>query len=713
MSKTIILFSTKGGVGKTLLATNIAFGLAKKKRKVLLVDFDLDAVGDICRITDLEPKKGIVDIMYNLKKEKPVNIQDFIINHWVGVDFIPVAVRPHQISHFVPELIKNVFSFFKERYEFIIVDGGKAFSEALVKLFEEANLLLLVVTPDVLSVYQTKWTLDTLQSLYFPLKMVKIILNRAESLASIDFQEISSALPCEIILKVPSEGKVAMLSINKRVPLILEFPRSGIARSLDSFAEMLLSREDLFLEKREVKETELPFIKRDRFLERSTSIEEKAVEEVEEKEDEIILLKQRIHQKLIESLNLRNLDLKTFTNPQRLKELRNKAEGIIADALAEETNSLIASVEVRKKIAKEILDEAFGLGPLEDLIRDPEVTEIMVNNKDQIYVERKGKIELTSKRFISNEQVKIVIDRILAPLGRHVDESNPMVDARLPDGSRVNAIIPPLSLTGPTLTIRKFRKEIFSLEDLIKLGTLTKEIGEFLKACVLGRKNIIISGGTASGKTSLLNVLSLFIPDEERIITIEDAAELKLNQTHWIRLESRPPNIEGKGAVTIRDLFRNSLRMRPDRIIIGECRGAETLDMLQAMNTGHDGSMTTLHANSTQDVLVRLDSLILMSGIELPIRAIREMIASAIDLIVHLQRFPDGSRKVVQVTEVAGMLDEVHVNLKDIFIFKEKGIDSQGRVIGKHLPTGYIPTFFEELRLKGLPISEKIFQKPS
>jgi len=288
-----------------------------------------------------------------------------------------------------------------------------------------------------------------------------------------------------------------------------------------------------------------------------------------------------------------------------------------------------------------------------------------------------------------------------------------MVDARLPDGSRINAIIPPLSLTGPTLTIRKFRKEIFTIPELIKLGTLNAPLAEFLKACVLSRQNILVSGGTGSGKTTVLNVLSMFIPDTERIITLEDAAELKLSQEHWVRLESRSSNIEGKGSVTIRDLFRNTLRMRPDRIIIGECRGAETLDMLQAMNTGHDGSLTTIHSNSTQEALIRLDSMILMAGVEMPMRSIKEMVGSAVDLIVHTARLSDGSRKITQVSEIAGMQDEDHIILRDVFTFKQTGVDPNGKVVGSFEATGYIPSFAEQVRIKGISLPPDIFKLSS
>jgi pilus assembly protein CpaF len=407
------------------------------------------------------------------------------------------------------------------------------------------------------------------------------------------------------------------------------------------------------------------------------------------------------------------LNLGALTTQNKIKDLREKAEKIVGNLLVEVGGKFISSQEVRRKLVTEIIDEALGLGPLEDLLHDETITDIMVNNKNEIFIERKGKIILTSKKFISNEQVKTIIERIISPLGRHIDESVPLVDARLPDGSRVNAIIPPLSLTGPTLTIRKFRKERYKVEELIGLGTLNQAMQQFIVACVLSRKNMIISGGTGSGKTTILNLLSGYIPNDERIITIEDAAELKLNQDHWVRLESRPPNIEGKGAITIRDLFKNTLRMRPDRIIVGECRSAEVLDMLQAMNTGHDGSMTTVHANSTHDVIARLDAMILMSGVELPIRAIREMISSAIQVVVHTARLSDGSRKITQISEVTGMKDETHIGLEDIFLFRQTGIDANKNIIGKFTATGYIPSFIEDVRVRGIPLPDDVFKRES
>ncbi|MCX5681441.1 MAG: CpaF family protein, partial [Candidatus Omnitrophica bacterium] len=421
-------------------------------------------------------------------------------------------------------------------------------------------------------------------------------------------------------------------------------------------------------------------------------LESKEVVSATKESDDIIKLKQAVHDKIVDRLNLRNITMESLRDPVQSRKIRESAEKVIGDLLAEEAGALISSLGERRRLVKEITDEALGLGPLEEFLADPEITDIMVNNKDELYVEKKGKLMLTNKKFISNGQIRAVIDRIIAPLGRRIDESVPMVNARLPDGSRINAIIPPLSLKGPMLTIRKFSQERITTEDLMHVyHTLSKPMADFLQACVHTRKNIIVSGGTGAGKTTLLNVISSFIPDDERILTIEDAAELKLRQSHWGRLESRPPNIEGRGEITIRDLFVNSLRMRPDRIIIGECRGPEVLDMLQAMNTGHDGSMTTLHANSTRDVLTRMSSMILLSGIDLPLKAIYEMISTAIDIIVQISRFSDGTRKITGISEVVGLDSARDVIIKDIFVFEHQGMGPNGKVLGEYKATGYIP----------------------
>ncbi len=423
---------------------------------------------------------------------------------------------------------------------------------------------------------------------------------------------------------------------------------------------------------------------------------------VREVEDPLIELKLDIHRQLLEKVDLKRMDLSKSDDAQVRAKIKKTVEEIISDL-----GSRIPRGVERKVLVKEVLDEALGLGPLEDLISDPEVTEIMVNRKDRIYVEKKGKLYLSKKKFVSDEQIQAVIE---SPIGRRIDESMPMVDARLKDGSRVNAIIPPLALQGSTLTIRKFSQTPFTVDDIIGFGSLNKDMAEFLRVGVVARKNIVISGGTGSGKTTLLNVLSALIPHDERIVTIEDSAELKLPQEHVVSLESRPPNIEGKGAITIRDLVRNTLRMRPDRIVVGECRGGEALDMLQAMNTGHDGSLTTGHANSPRDILSRLETMVLMSGMDLPMRAIREQIASAIDIIVQQARMSDGTRKVTHITEVTGMEGDI-ITLQDIFLFEQTGLGKGGKVLGRFVPTGFVPRFVDDLRVRGIELDMKIFQE--
>jgi pilus assembly protein CpaF len=380
---------------------------------------------------------------------------------------------------------------------------------------------------------------------------------------------------------------------------------------------------------------------------------------------------------------------------QKLEQVYEQTQLRLADTL-------------RRQIFRDVLDDLLGYGPIQPLLEDKEVTEVMVNGPNKVYTERKGKLNLTNVTFEDDEHVLRIIERIILPLGRRIDADSPTVDARLPDGSRVNAVIPPVSIDGPSITIRKFFEERLTIQQLINLGSITAKMAEFVRACVISRLNIVISGGTGSGKTTTLNILSGFIPEDERIVTIEDAAELQLHQDHVVRLETKAPNIEGAGAVTIRDLVRNSLRMRPDRIVVGECRGGEAIDMLQAMNTGHDGSLTTVHANSPRDALSRLETLSLMSGLELPAHVIREQIASAVDLIVQQTRLKDGSRKITHITEVAGMEGDTIV-MTDIFKFDQTGIDAEGNIIGELKPTGIRPMFIGRLEASGFKLGAEVF----
>jgi len=414
----------------------------------------------------------------------------------------------------------------------------------------------------------------------------------------------------------------------------------------------------------------------------------------------------RVHQSLVRQMDLRRVDVRGMSD----EELRSKTAALIDEIIEREFVAELPKTINRRRLAKEVLDEAIGLGPLEDLLEDDTVTEVMVNCHDEIFIERSGRIEKSPVIFTNDKAVVAAIERIVAPIGRRIDESSPMVDARLADGSRVNAVIPPVALRGPSISIRKFSKRKLSGDDLLKYGSINEEMLEFVQVAVRERRNVVVTGGTGSGKTTLLNILSNFIPDHERIVTIEDAAELKLNQPNLVAMESRPANVEGKGLITIRDLVRNALRMRPDRIVVGECRGGEALDMLQAMNTGHEGSLTTAHANSPRDALSRLEVMVMMSGMDLPMVVVREQIASAIDLIIHQRRFPCGSRKITHVCEITG-IESGTIQTQDLFVFRARDQGGPGgKVRGQFSATGSVPEFYEELAARGVSVDLGIFR---
>lgn len=431
------------------------------------------------------------------------------------------------------------------------------------------------------------------------------------------------------------------------------------------------------------------------------NVDKKSGKSSEKEVDPYFELKMKIQNRVIEELDI---DFNEISDKN--EELKQEINFIIMKHIEQE--ALNMTNNQKKKIKEELLNEIIGFGPITVLLADSNVTEIMVNGPNHVYIEKDGKLVLTDAKFKNDNHVLHVIKKIVSPIGRRIDESSPMVDARLTNGSRVNAIISPLAIDGPSITIRKFAEDPFNVDDLIGFGTLNSKMAELLKYCVEGHLNAVVSGGTGSGKTTTLNVLSSFIPDTERIVTIEDAAELQLSQEHVVRLETRPANVEGKGEITIRDLVKNSLRMRPDRIIVGEVRSGETLDMLQAMNTGHDGSLTTGHANSPRDMLSRLETMVLMSGMNLPIKAIRDQIASAIDLIIQQSRLMDGSRKITHITEVQGKEGDVII-LQDIFKFEQKGLDNKGKVKGDYVFTGIMPKFVKDLKEKGVQIPQSIF----
>ena len=712
--KIITIFSNKGGVGKTFISANIAAALAMKAKKVLLLDLNLQAGQDLARSLNISAPRSLADMLVEIGKDDNSNIlKRHVVKHVSGIEFLSGINNLREAGLVTADNIRLFLRKAVLQYEYIIIDGGSNFSEVLISVLDQSSLIFLPTTPDVLAVHQSKATLEMLQSLHYPLRMVKIILNRAESRGGVAWQEVKTALPCDIFALIPSDGKTVGSALNRGIPCVLDSPKAKVSELFFGMADKLQD-EDIFVQVSDVVKVRAadPKNKKDAEFWEKFGIKPGALaaSAFTKEEDDVIKLKRVIHQRLVERMNLQKISPEALSDPAQAANIRKAAEMIVTDLMTDAVGSFISSQEERSKLVREIVNEALGLGPLEDFLADADINDIMVNNKDEIFVEKKGKLILTNKRFISNDQVRATIDRVLAPLGRRVDESTPMVDARLPDGSRINAIIPPLSLGGPMITIRKFSQEKYTIDDLLtRFHSLTPAMGEFMNACVIGRKNIIVSGGTGAGKTTLLNIVSQFIPDNERIITIEDAAELRLTKSHWGRLEARPANIEGRGKITIRELFINTLRMRPDRIIIGECRGPEVLDMLQAMNTGHDGSLTTLHANTPRDVMARVTSMVLLSGIELPLRAIYEMAASAINVIIQINRFSDGTRKITAITELTGNMVEGLPEMKDIFLFRQRGINAEGTVLGEYMPTGYVPKIFEDLQTRGIPLSKAIF----
>lgn len=712
----IAVVGGKGGVGKSVFAANLAIAyLQEFKQRPLIVDLDLASLGDQNIILGQNPAKNIVDVSKLPSGPiDPKTLSPFMVNAPAGFSFIgapkdTIIARDLDIEGLGKFLkaITNVFNF-------VVVDCGNGTEPWALKTMEYATAIFVMTTADVIVVNQTKRVLGKIQELLFPPEMVQIVVNRYSQASIINPQIIQKNLNRPIFAAIPEDVATCDGSLAKSTPICLGAANSPISRAYHDIVRKIQQTNLL--------ETLARLKKPTGVLSKTgqTALPGGALEGGKDSPsgpgtrsitgtmDPWTAMKLRIHKSLVEQMDLKKTNTDT-SDPKQRAILREKTQKTVLDILnTEDTAALLSTRELKAQMVKEVLDEALGLGPLEDLLSDDTVTEIMVNARDQIYVEKGGKPSLSKVTFSSEPQMMNVIERIVTPLGRRVDEKTPYVDARLQDGSRVHIIIPPLALRGPTITIRKFPKKRIEYKDLVNFGSMTEEIADFLRCCVEAKLNIVVSGGTGSGKTTLLNVLSNFIPASERIITVEDSAELQLGQEHVVRLETRPKNIEGEGEVSIRDLIKCCLRMRPDRIVVGECRGGEALDMLQAMNTGHSGSLTTLHSNNPRECIGRLETLVMMAGLGLPPKAIRENIASAVGLIIQQSRLNDGSRKVTYITEVVGMQGEV-VSLQDIFVYKQEGLDKKRKIIGRFVPTGFIPKFVEEMEAKGMKISRNLF----
>ena len=691
----------KGGVGKSVFAANLSFALAMELRtSTLLFDFDQKSCGDQNFITGFQKPKTIDELCNFTGSISTRNLSSVVSIHpQVPVHYVAALKNPGELFQPQTDLIMKQLDTLSNFYKYIVLDLGSSLDDLQSTAIHSCTVLLLVTTPGILTVNQTMRVHNELAAATIPSQMIQVIVNKY-SRNGLAIPGIEKTLRKKVLGAVPQDDVTAMGALKRGTPFVLFARQTPMAQS---FHEIVRTLSGGLLQKlRSVQKPSkpVPTKKSDSSSDTNVAVGRRTV-------DPRTHLKLTIHRRLIKDLNLKNDDItKAKEDPEKEKKLQNDVKVSISKILDQESRGMNSSD--RRQIIKEVLDEALGLGPLEELLSIDSVSEIMVNGFDKIFIEKSGKIQLSRIHFTSNIQLRNVIERIVTPLGRRIDEKTPYVDARLADGSRVNAIIEPLSIDGPSLTIRKFRKDSFGVDQYLQYNSSSHQMMDFLKLSVQHGKNIIISGGTGSGKTTLLNCMSTFIPSDERIITVEDAAELQLKQEHVVRLETRPANMEGTGAVTIRDLVKNSLRMRPDRIVVGECRDGAALDMLSAMNTGHDGSMTTVHSNNPREAVARLETLCMMAGMDLPAKAIREQIAGAVDIIVQISRLSDGSRKIMNITEVQGMQGDT-VTLQDIFLFKETGFDKNRKIVGQFMSQGLIPKFIQDLKERGIIIPKDLF----
>lgn len=686
----------KGGVGKSVFAANLAVRLGQElKASSLLIDADQKSCGDQNFITGLQDPKTLEELCASTNSLNAKSLLTFVSSHSTApLHYLGAIKSPGQTFTVNPAIALKQLSQLSHFYKFIVLDLGNDLDELQSKLLEACTAAIVVTTPEVLTMNQTLRMINELRAATLPNEMIQIVVNKASNVGLAPSQ-IEQTLKKPLLGVIPQDDISTSNALKRAAPFVLLSPQAPIT---NSYTEIVRKLTGGVLQK-------LKTLSRANVLsfEKSESVDGGN----KNQGDPRTHLKITIHTRLIKEMNLKNDDIsKANKDSEKRKKLENDVRVAISKILDQEAHGLPPAD--RKQIIKETLDEALGLGPLEDLLEQVDISEIMVNGYDKIFIEKSGRLQLSKTHFTSNIQLRNVIERIVTPLGRRIDEKTPYVDARLIDGSRVNAIIEPLAIDGPALTIRKFKKDSFGVEQYVHYNSASRQMMDFLKLAVENGCNIIISGGTGSGKTTLLNCMSTFIPSTERIITVEDAAELQLRQTHVVRLETRPANMEGEGAITIRDLVRNTLRMRPDRIVVGECRDGAALDMLAAMSTGHDGSMTTVHANNPREAIARLETLCLMAGMDLPVRAIREQIAGAVDLIVQISRLSDGSRKVMSIAEVQGIQGET-VTLQEVFDFKETGFDKNRKIVGQFLSKGLIPKFIQELKERGIGIPKDLF----
>ena len=696
----IAVLGGKGGVGKSLLSANLAIATQKEfKKPTLLIDLDSKSCGDQNVILGIKSKMNVEQFSLYKQALTTNNLKKILGQHVSGLSFLSAVLSLDQKLGSDLEMFKKQLFHLSQSFSYIVVDLGCEVGKLQQEILNHSSAVLMVVTPEILTVNQSKRILNELS--YLPSSLFYLVLNK-ENRMGLNPQLISKNLNRPFLSSLP-EDPAFTGSLHSSTPFVLQNPNSLWTKNCYDIIRKLINQGYL-------KHGKNLGRKKAPVLESSAGESQSSahVEGSEESKnlDPLTLFKLQVHSELIKEMDLKK-DLTQAKDESSKRELQVKTKSTISRLVDLRGQSF--SREERTQVIQHILDEALGLGVLEQLLSDSAVSEIMVNGCNQIFCETGGRLQLSGLTVTSNRHLKNIIERIVTPLGRRIDEKTPYVDARLEDGSRVNAIIEPLALDGPSITIRKFPVERIIMKDLVsRFDSLTEEMGNFLKICVEQGLNIVISGGTGSGKTTFLNVLSSFIPESERIITIEDAAELQLKQAHVVRLETRPANIEGEGEVSIRDLIKNSLRMRPDRIVVGECRDGAALDMLSAMNTGHDGSLTTVHANNPREAVARLETLCLMAGMDLPAKAIREQIAGAVDMVIQIGRLSDGSRKVKHITEIVGMQGDV-VTLQEVFRFKEEGFTAKGKIIGQFQASGIIPTCIEKFEKKGLSIPRDLF----